>query len=330
MAFADRRRSSLSDGSRHSSNVVRKSKSSAHHNDHMTSADRKSNRRPSDGSHSHQKQQDAPIARKGQALRRKSSSGSYTSLSRRGRGAPSRKQTLPITINVDPVATNKPGKNKADLQSDKITSRSKGESRDRNNKKNPARPSSTTKRRNSPPTDDVLVDFPERPRRNGSRRSIGEETKEILGISGIFKKSEGNPQESNTSRANPTSKKQHLQQTSMRSTYATSKSSRNPHARNRGHTREFEDTVNWRNTSIDWGDDTDDESSSADNGSTDHQYQRGARRDPSGHNKQRMHSSFYNSFHNISSRSNNMDMNVSSTSLTASLTSLLSLRKLEP
>jgi len=238
VAFTDRRRSS--DGSH--SNVVRKSKRPSPPGQMIVAfSDRRpsdENRRipsdgyrriPSDRSHSHssRKMERRPSS---QSLRR-----------------PSRKQTLPAPMDPPVAIAVAPRRTKADMQPEgKVLFRSKEESAMTTNKGR----SSTRRHSRS----DVIVGFPERNPRVAKKREdppgfLCHSTK-LWGSFRTKHVEQPEPRVSSCRNDEPVQKPRH---------HAAKKTQDR-------HTRRFEDPVDWKQTSIDWGDE--DEENSTEDGSS--------------------------------------------------------------
>lgn len=273
VAFADRRRSS--DAS-NSSNVVRKSKLN---NSATTTAGQmivsfSERRRPSvnDASTSLNSITRRKNERRPPVSSSSSSSSRLLSGSNKAGGGPSRKQTAPM----DPIGIS--WRKAASL----LPKGSKDRSTRRESRKMTSRQSSSSSstRPSSSSVDpdnegNVIVEFPERNPRvtSGSRRrlyggggdsfkdiSLGDSFKDIS-LSGIFgKKNEAQrvreqtqkPLTSYSSCRNKKDPKQKQKQPSSKHTTSREKQQDT-------HTRQFTDAVNWRNTSIDWGDEEGDD-----------------------------------------------------------------------
>lgn len=231
VAFTDRRRSS--DGSH--SNVVRKSKRPSPPGQMIVAF---SDRRPSDGyrmipsdgshSHSSRKMERRPS---GQSLRR-----------------PSRKQTLPAPMDPPVAIVVARRRTKADMQPEgKVLFRSKEESAMTTNK------GCSSTRRHS--CSDVIVGFPERnPRAVAKKREdppgfLCHSTK-LWGSLRTKHVEQTEPRVSSCRNDEPVQKPRH---------HATKKTQDR-------HTRRFEDPIDWKQTSIDWGDE--DEESITEDGSS--------------------------------------------------------------
>ena len=194
--------------------------------------------------------------------------------SRRTKGGTSRKQTSPVP--TDPPAVSW-------RQLDILSNR-----KARSRKENEAKNDSPTRYSRS----GVIVEFPEwKPQDHAMRRS---DSKKMLSLSGIFGKHEGQRDSHTSSSRSKQQPKKH------------NSSTRNHQDR---HARKFKDAVDWRNTSIDWGDE--DEANITDD---DAKLETLIRPDPSGHKRSQRNTEFTDSDKSLLSQSH---------------ASLLSIRKLD-